>query len=209
MTLIEEISAITSDGQFLQAVNPVTKEQLPEKFSVATSTDIDKAVQEAHHAWLVYKNMSGKVRAKLLRTIAQEMDALGEILIQKVKEESGLPEGRIIGERGRTINQLNQFADLVEAGHWVDATIQQSADGVNIRKMLFPIGPVAVFTASNFPLAFSTAGGDTASALAAGCSVIIKAHPSHLATNALVTTAIKKALEKKHSLTCVVPSGGH
>jgi NADP-dependent aldehyde dehydrogenase len=117
-------------------------------------------------------------------------------------QESGLPEGRLIGERGRTVNQLRLFAKVAEESSWVDATIdlaqpdRQPIPKPDIRRMLVPIGPVVVFTASNFPLAFSTAGGDTASALAAGNPVIIKAHESHLGTNALVAFAIQKAAQK-------------
>src|SRR5690606_35906054 len=116
--------------------------------------------------------------------------------------ESGLPEGRARGERGRTMGQLRAFADLLNEGSWVEATIdeaqldRQPVPKPDIRKMLFPIGPVAVFGASNFPLAFSTAGGDTASALAAGCPVVVKSHPMHAATGELVASAILKAAEK-------------
>ena len=174
----------------LQAVNPTTKAQLPDLFPVATEEEIDASVAAAHKAWKTYKQTTGKEKARFLRTIAKEIEQLGDVLINRAMAESGLPEGRIIGERGRTCNQLRLFADLVEEGSWVDATIdeampdRQPLPRADIRKMLVALGPVAVFTASNFPLAFSTAGGDTASALAAGCTVVVKAHPSHLGTNA-------------------------
>lgn len=205
MTIIENNDTVVSkmdNAKTLQSVNPTTRELIPTSFKVATTTEINDAVQQAAEAWQVFRKSSGAERAKLLRTIAQEIEDLGEELVQKVQEESGLPEGRVVGERGRTCNQLRQFADLVAEGSWVEATIQQSESGTGIRKMLLPLGPVAVFTASNFPLAFSTAGGDTASALAAGCTVVVKAHPSHLGTNALVAAAISRAIEK-----CNLPKG--
>ncbi len=192
----------------LQAVNPTTKAQLPDLFPVATEEEIDASVAAAHKAWKTYKQTTGKEKARFLRTIAKEIEQLGDVLINRAMAESGLPEGRIIGERGRTCNQLRLFADLVEEGSWVDATIDEAMPDrqplarADIRKMLVALGPVAVFTASNFPLAFSTAGGDTASALAAGCTVVVKAHPSHLGTNALVATAITRAAEQ-----CNLPEG--
>ncbi|MFK7981465.1 MAG: aldehyde dehydrogenase (NADP(+)) [Saprospiraceae bacterium] len=199
MTITEDNNNLISGKmkpKTLTAVNPVTRKRIPKTFNVATTAEINAAVQQAAKAGQFFRKSSGAERAKLLRTIAQEIENLGTLLVQKVQEESGLPEGRVVGERGRTCNQLRQFADLVEEGSWVEATIQPSDSGTGIRKMLLPLGPVAVFTASNFPLAFSTAGGDTASALAAGCSVIVKAHPSHLGTNALVADAIENAIEK-------------
>ncbi|HZX59310.1 MAG TPA: aldehyde dehydrogenase (NADP(+)), partial [Mucilaginibacter sp.] len=143
-----------------------------------------------------------KRKAAFLRDIANEIDAIGNELIERAMAESGLPQARLQGERGRTTGQLHMFANLVEEGSWVEAVIdsalpdRQPAARPNIRKMLIPIGPVVVFGASNFPLAFSVAGGDTASALAAGCPVIVKAHLAHPGTSALVAEAIKKAAEK-------------
>jgi 2,5-dioxopentanoate dehydrogenase len=124
---------------------------------------------------------------------------LGDSLINRAMDETGLPSGRLQGERGRTVNQLKMFADLLRDGSWVDARIDTAQPDrtpipkSDIRYMNFSIGPVVVFGASNFPLAFSTAGGDTASALAAGCPVIVKAHESHPGTNELVSRAILKA----------------
>ncbi len=149
-----------------------------------------------------YKRTSGKQRAVFLRAIAGEIENLGSSLIERACLESGLPEGRITGERGRTVNQLRLFASLLDEGSWVEASIdtpppdQKPAARPDIRKMLQPTGPVVVFTASNFPLAFSTAGGDTASALAAGNPVIVKAHPYHAGTNELVAGAIISAAKK-------------
>ena len=205
MTIAENNNAIADwaiSTKKLQSVNPATQTVLQEQFAVATTTEINAAVEQAHKAWQVFKNTSGKEKANLLRAIATEIEELGEILVLKVQEETGLPEGRVVGERGRTCNQLRQFADLIGEGSWVEATLFKNKAGVDIRKFLYPLGPVAVFTASNFPLAFSTAGGDTASALAAGCPVIVKAHPSHLGTNVLVAGAISRALEK-----CNLPKG--
>ena len=123
-------------------------------------------------------------------------------LIQTYCSESGLPEGRAKGERGRTIGQLRTFADLVKEGSWVEASIDTAIPNrepipkADIRKMYIPLGPVVVFGASNFPLAYSTAGGDTAAALAAGCPVIVKSHPMHAGTGELVASAIIKAAKK-------------
>ena len=192
----------------LQSVNPATQQTLSGDFAIATSTEINEAANAAHEAWKIYKNISGKDKAVFLRTIASEIEALGDVLVHRAMAESGLPEGRIKGERGRTCNQLRLFATLVEEGSWVHAVIdeampdRQPMPRVDIRKISVALGPVAVFTASNYPLAFSTAGGDTASALAAGCPVIVKAHPSHLGTNNLVTQAISAAAE-----ICYLPKG--
>jgi NADP-dependent aldehyde dehydrogenase len=195
----------SSEGsEYLQSQNPATKRILDKRFLVATSEEIDVAAEEAFIAWKSYKSVTGKQKANFLRTIAAEIEKLGDVLVQCAMQESGLPQGRIIGERGRTCNQLNHFADLVEEGSWVDATVDEALPDriplprVDIRKISVAIGPVAVFTASNFPLAFSTAGGDTASALAAGCPVIVKAHPSHLGTNALVAEAVSIAAQKSN-----------
>ncbi|UNY97799.1 aldehyde dehydrogenase (NADP(+)) [Zhouia spongiae] len=195
-------------SEVVNSYDPVKRERLPESFICATEEEINKAVEEAHEAWKIYKNSKAPEKAEFLRVIAEEIEALGDLLVQRAMLESGLPEGRIVGERGRTCGQLRLFAELLEEGSWVEAIIdeaipeRQPLPRTDIRKMLRSSGPVAVFTASNFPLAFSTAGGDTASALAAGCPVIVKAHPSHLGTNALVAEAISKAVVK-----CGLPGG--
>jgi NADP-dependent aldehyde dehydrogenase len=168
----------------------------------ATLEQVEAALQEAQIAFLSYKNSSGKKKAEFLRAIADEMEALGEELVRTAMRETNLPEARIIGERGRTTVQCRMFADLVEQGSWLEARVDTALPDrtplpkPDIRKMLVPIGPVVVFGAANFPLAYSTAGGDTASALAAGCPVIVKAHPAHAATSELVASAIKKAIDK-------------
>ncbi|MEM9685802.1 MAG: aldehyde dehydrogenase (NADP(+)) [Bacteroidota bacterium] len=193
---------------FLQSINPATQTPLPEEFSIATTAEVNAAVTAAYEAWNIYKNTTGKERAVFLRAIVSEIEHLGDTLIHRAIAESGLPENRIRGERGRTCNQLQLFANLIEEGSWVDAVIDEAMPDrkplprADIRKMSIAIGPVVVLTASNFPLAFSTAGGDTASALAAGCPVVVKAHPSHLGTNALVAEAIATAAHK-----CNMPMG--
>jgi len=193
---------------FLQSVNPATRQPLPEQFPIATLEETSLAAEKAASAAGAFGQTSNASRAAFLRTIAEEIEALGSALIERAMQESGLPEARLIGERGRTCGQLRLFASFIEEGSWVHAIIEtalperQPLPRPDIRSMLHPLGPVAVFTASNFPLAFSTAGGDTASALAAGCPVIVKAHPSHLGTNALVAQAILRAAER-----CSMPDG--
>jgi alpha-ketoglutaric semialdehyde dehydrogenase len=141
-----------------------------------------------------------KERATFLRRIAEQIEMLGDELIQVCHEESKLTVDRLRGERVRTINQLVMFADLIEEGSWVDARIDTAQPDrkpipkPDLRRMLVPLGPVAVFSASNFPLAFSVAGGDTASAFAAGCPVVVKAHPAHPRTSVLVGEAISRAV---------------
>jgi NADP-dependent aldehyde dehydrogenase len=175
----------------LQAYDPKKNETLPEQFSIASEEDVDRALEKAQSAFLKYRHVSGTKKAAFLDRIAEEIMALGDELVERASAESGLPTGRIEGERGRTCNQLKMFAELLREGSWVDARIDTGEP--DVRRMLFPLGPVAVFGASNFPLAFSTAGGDTASALAAGCPVVVKGHESHPGTNELVAGAIVKA----------------
>lgn len=181
-------------SDLLQAYDPKKNETLPEEFSVATQKDVDQALKKAQSAFLTYRHVSGSKKAEFLDRIAEEIIALGDELVNRASAESGLPTGRIEGERGRTCNQLNMFAELLREGHWVDARIDTGEP--DVRRMLFPLGPVAVFGASNFPLAFSTAGGDTASAFAAGCPVVVKGHESHPGTNELVAGAITKAAKE-------------
>ena len=171
-------------------------------YTEATSEEIDEAVVLASEAFKTFRTASGKQKAEFLNTIADEILALDDELIQTYCSETGLPEGRAKGERGRTIGQLRSFADLITEGSWVEASIdtaqpdRQPMPKSDLRKMLIPLGPVVVFGASNFPLAYSTAGGDTAAALASGCPVIVKSHPMHAGTGELVASAIIKAAEK-------------
>ena len=171
-------------------------------FTEATAQEIDDAVDLAASVFKEYRTVSGINKAEFLNAIAEEILALDDVLIKTYCSETGLPEGRAKGERGRTIGQLRSFANLVAEGSWVEATIDTAQPNrepmprSDIRKMLIPLGPVVVFGASNFPLAYSTAGGDTAAALASGCPVIVKSHPMHSGTGALVASAIIKAAEK-------------
>ena len=186
----------------LQAINPVSGESLGPLFYNATSEELQSAADLAEQAFVIYRKKSGKEKAAFLRKIAEEIENLGDQLTDRYTAETGLPAGRAQGERGRTCGQLRLFASLLEEGSWVDAKIdpalpeRQPLPRVDLRSMERPLGPVAVFGASNFPLAFSVAGGDTASALAAGCPVIFKAHPAHLGTSELVGKAIQLAAKE-------------
>ncbi|HEY9559788.1 MAG TPA: aldehyde dehydrogenase (NADP(+)) [Anseongella sp.] len=188
-----------------QAYDPVRQETLPEIFTDATPDEVGRAVELATAAFKVFGDLSGKKRAKFLHAIAAAVDALGEELTAVAREETGLPAARLTGERGRTVNQLRLFARLLEEGSWTNVRID-TADTArqqpDLRQIQIPLGPVGVFGASNFPLAFSVAGGDTASALAAGCPVIFKAHPAHPRTSFLVGNAIREAAEN-----CEMPDG--
>lgn len=190
------------------AVNPATAQQLPIAFHAATPAEVAKAVEGAEAAFAEYRHTTPEDRATFLETIATEILALGDDLVERCCAETGLPAGRIQGERGRTVNQLRLFAEVVREGSWVDARIDHAIPDrkpvpkPDIRSMLQPLGPVGVFGASNFPLAFSVAGGDTASVLASGCPVVVKGHPSHPGTSELVGRAIRRAIER-----CGLPAG--
>ena len=188
-------------GQSVRAVNPATGEEIDPPFVQSTTEEVNRAADLAQSAFLEYSCFRGAKRATFIRAIADEIEALGDTLTQRVMQETGLPEGRVKGETGRTTGQLRLFASIVEEGSWLNARIdtalsdRQPLPKPDIRAMQRPLGPVVVFAASNFPLAFSTAGGDTASALAAGCPVIIKAHSSHPGTAELVGRAVQKAAQ--------------
>jgi 2,5-dioxopentanoate dehydrogenase len=190
------------------ATNATTGDVLPGAFTEATATEIDTACAMATEAFDGYRKTSAVKRAAFLRKIADNLLALGDTLVQRTVAETGLPEGRIVGERGRTMGQLRLFADLIEQGTYVDARIDNAQPERtplpkgDLRYMKIALGPVAVFGASNFPLAFSTAGGDTASALAAGCPVVVKAHPAHPGCAELVAAAISNAVKA-----CELPAG--
>jgi alpha-ketoglutaric semialdehyde dehydrogenase len=190
-----------SSSETFQAFNPVSGEKLPTAYHVASDDEVDEAMSKAEAAFAIFKNIPWTQRAKFLRRIADEMEALGDLLVETASAETGLPGARIIGERGRTTGQLRMFADHIEEGSWVEARIDTALPDrtpipkQDIRKMMVPLGPVVVFGASNFPLAYSVAGGDTAAALASGCPVLVKAHPGHPGTSALVGQAIVKAAE--------------
>lgn len=175
-------------------------EALPAIFHEATAEEVDEAVVLANRAFESYRKKSGAEKADFLETIAEEILSLGDTLIQTTHQETALPEARLTGERGRTVNQLKLFAQVLREGSWVNARIdvavpdRQPLPKPDLRQMLIPLGVVGVFGASNFPFAFSVGGGDTVSALAAGCAVIFKGHPAHPATSELVGRAIQRAV---------------
>ncbi len=162
----------------------------------STREDIDRAARLAAKAFRVYRDLAAESRAAFLEAIAQETLALGDQLLTTAARETNLGQARLTGERSRTVQQLRMFANTIREGSWVEARIDRPdptrtpAPRPDLRRMLTPLGPVAVFGASNFPFAFSVAGGDTASALAAGCPVLVKAHPNHPATSELSASAV-------------------
>lgn len=186
----------------LQSVDATTGEPLPHEFYQATPEEVDAAARAAAAAYPAYRSLSAERRAQFLDAIADELDALGDHFVAVVCRETALPAGRIQGERGRTSGQMRLFAKVLRRGDFYGARIDQAlADRQplprpDLRQYRIGLGPVAVFGASNFPLAFSTAGGDTASALAAGCPVVFKAHSGHMATAELVACALIRAAEK-------------
>jgi len=170
-------------------------------FKEVSATEINEVMERSLIAFQEYKRISSDDKALFLETIATEIEALGDALIEQASSETNLPAARLVGERGRTTGQLRMFANMLREGSWVEASIDTAIPDKNppkpdIRKLLIALGPVVVFGASNFPFAYSTAGGDTASALAAGCSVVVKAHPAHAATSQMVYEAIQKAIAK-------------
>lgn len=164
--------------------------------------NFDSIFNSAQEAFLFYKNVPGKEKGTFLETLAEILEANRAEIVPLAQKESNLPEGRINGELGRTTGQIRLFANMVKEGSWVEATIDLADPNraplpkADIRRFLTPLGPVVVFGASNFPLAFSTAGGDTISALAAGCPVIYKAHPAHPETSRKVADCIHQAILK-------------
>lgn len=173
----------------------------PHSFSNGSLELVNQAAQTAEDAFAAYGNCSRSDRAAFLRQIATELNLRGEELTAIAMSETGLPAGRLEGERGRTAGQLEKFADLIGSGDYLDRQFtsalpdREPLPRPDLRLMMKPIGPVVVFGASNFPLAFSTAGGDTASALAAGCPVIVKGHPAHPGTAEIVAQAILAAMQ--------------
>ncbi len=171
-------------------------------FKDLSGKEIDSVLKQSQESFLPYRKLDGHARAVFLEAIASEIEALGPGLITQAMEETNLPEARLQGERGRTCNQLRQFAALIREGSWVEARVDTALPDrapipkPDIRKMQVPLGPVVVFGASNFPFAYSTAGVDTASALAAGCPVVLKAHPAHPKSSEMVAGAIARAAEK-------------
>ncbi|MEO6718070.1 MAG: aldehyde dehydrogenase (NADP(+)) [Novosphingobium sp.] len=188
-------------------VNPATGEELLQGFPEATADDVAEACALASAAAETFGTMEPQARAGFLDAVAEEILGIGDTLIETAMAETGLPRVRLEGERMRTVNQLKLFAAEVRGGHWLDATIDpalpdRAPPRGDLRRMNTPLGPVAVFGASNFPFAFSVAGGDTASAFAAGCPVVVKGHPGHPGTGELVARAVQSAVAK-----CGLPEG--
>ena len=184
-----------------KTIDPLKNIENETLFLEATSKELEEAVALANVAFPIYRELSGAQRASFLNAIADEILNLGDALIDIYCSETGLPQGRAIGERGRTIFQLQMFAKTIETEDWrnniTEAAIPERTPipKPSLSKTNIPLGPIAVFGAVNFPLAYSTAGGDTASALAVGCPVIVKSHPMHSGTGALVSAAITKAAQ--------------
>ena len=199
--------AVRGSAGTLYAHNPATRADIEPGFGTATADDLAAACELAEQAFDAYRAVPLEQRARFLETIAERIVDIGGLLIERAAQESGLPAARLEGERGRTVNQLRLFAKVVRDGHFLEATLdsalpQRTPPRPDLRMRKIPLGPVAVFGASNFPLAFSVAGGDTASALAAGCPAVVKAHNAHLGTSELVAKAVRQAAEE-----CGMPEG--
>src|ERR1700734_2326815 len=192
----------------LYAANPTTGERLQPGFIPATAEEVDLAVRLSDEAFAIYRNVSGRDRGAFLRAIAANIESIADDVIERATQETALPKARLQREIARTCGQLPLFAQVAEEGSWVNARIDHSdpnrkpATKPDIRSMLRPLGPVVVFGASNFPLAFSVAGGDTASALAAGNPVIVKAHAAHPGTSELVGQMVRESVRE-----CGLPEG--
>lgn len=205
--LIGGLPSAESPNTF-QSVNPATGEALPTVFHEATEAEIDRAMTLAAAAFDAFRKTPAETRARFLEACADEMEALGDQLLHLTQAETGHPQPRCLGERARATGQARMFAQLIREGSWVDARIdlaqpdRQPLPKPDVRSMMMPVGPVAVFGASNFPLAISVFGADTVSAFAAGCPVVVKAHPAHPGTCELVARAIGAAIEK-----CGLPAG--
>ncbi len=200
-------ASVRGSGDSFRAFAPATGEALQPEFHTTGGAEISRATALAQAAFDSYRETGLDDRARFLETIAQQIVELGDELIVRAMAESGLPRARLEGERGRTVGQLQLFAGLLREGSWLDARLdtalpERAIPRPSIRMRMIALGPVAVFGASNFPLAWSVAGGDTASALAAGCPVIAKAHPAHPGTSELVGRAIQKAVSL-----CQLPGG--
>nr|WP_228199037.1 aldehyde dehydrogenase (NADP(+)) [Acinetobacter sichuanensis] len=200
--------SVIGNDQPIYAKNPRTNETLEPVVMGGTFEHVDQAARLASQAFDTFRNTAPEQRAQFLEACADEIMALGDTLLDRASKETGLPIARLTGERGRTVNQLKLFASVLRAGNYLDVRIDPALPNrtpmprSDLRFQMIALGPVAVFGASNFPLAFSVAGGDTASALAAGCPVIVKAHSAHLGTSELVGQAIQNAVKK-----CNLPEG--
>src|ERR1700736_3575762 len=196
---IGQTTEFGTDGEF-QAVNPATGAALDPVFGGADPGAISRACEAARAAFDLYRKTTPEARATFLETISEQIVECGDALISRAMDETGLPRLRLEGERARTVGQLKLFASVVREGSFVEARVdtampeRRPLPRADLRQRHIGLGPVAVFGASNFPLAFSVAGGDTAAALAAGCPVIVKSHPAHLGTSEMVGRAIQKAV---------------
>ncbi len=200
--------AVSGNRDAIRAINPATGTPMEPAYAGGHGEHVEQACALAWAAFDSYRETSLAERAAFLEAIADNIEALGDALIERAVAETGLPRPRIQGERGRTCGQLRTFARTVRAGEWLDVRVdtaqpqRQPLPRADLRQRQIALGPVAVFGASNFPLAFSVAGGDTASALAAGCPVIVKAHGAHPGTSELVGRAVAKAVKD-----CGLPQG--
>ncbi len=187
-------------NETFRAFDPRTGDEISPDFYTATVEEVERAASLANTAASSYGRVDIKIKAAFIDSIAENLESIRAEIIARASLETGLPEARFEGELGRTCGQLRMFADVVREGSWVDARIDRAQPGrvplakPDVRSMLRPIGPVAVFCASNFPLAFSVAGGDTASALASGNPVIVIGHTAHPGTAELAGKAIAKAV---------------
>ena len=193
-------SAVRGTDATLRAFDPARNADLEPAFGGGGAAEVARACELAEAAFDDYRHAPLETRAQFLEAIADNITALGDTLIERAMAESALPKARLEGERARTVGQLRLFASLVREGRWLCATLDSAQPDrkplprSDLRLQKIPVGPVAVFGASNFPLAFSVAGGDTASAFAAGCPVVVKSHPAHLGTSELVGRAVQKAV---------------
>ncbi|MCD2325126.1 aldehyde dehydrogenase (NADP(+)) [Sphingomonas sp. IC-56] len=193
---------VKRDGPGFKAIEAATGQEIEPSFSSATTEDLEAACAAAEAAFIPYSNLPREQRAAFLEAMASEIEALGDELVQRAMQESGLPQARLTGERGRTAGQLRLFAKELRLGDFLRVRIDHAIPDraplpkPDLRLRMVPLGPVAVFGASNFPLAFSVAGGDTAAALAAGCPVVVKGHNAHPGTSEMVAGAILRAAEQ-------------
>ncbi len=193
---------VDHNARAFRAISPLDNRELEPTFHECAPEIVDRALHAAEEAFARFRRVPAAERATFLENIADEIMAIGDPLLERAHRETGLPLDRLTGERGRTVGQLRLFAQVVREGSWVDARIDPALPDrkplprVDLRRMLIPLGPVVVFGSSNFPLAFSVAGGDTASALAAGNPVIVKAHRAHPGTSEMVGAAVVRAVEK-------------
>lgn len=198
--LIVAGALVTGTGSEVRAFDPAEGAPLEPAYRHGDATHVEAACAAAAAAFGPYRATTSEHRAQFLETIAANIEAVADTLVPRAVAETGLPQGRIAGEVGRTCGQLRLFAAVLREGSWNGARIDPAqpertpAPRADIRQRAVPLGPVAVFGASNFPLAFSVAGGDTASALAAGCPVVVKAHDAHPGTSEIVGRAITKAV---------------